>query len=139
MRDKIFLALMDTQAAHWEQARKRFEELKLTDGQPKVLYILRAVEGCVQKELAAVCGIRESTLTVLLKKMEEQGYIEKRKIFVSGGKSAKAIYLTQTGRTLSDQIDQAVEELEVKSFEGFSEAEKEALFTLLHRVEENLK
>ena len=39
MQDKLFLALMETQAAHWELSRKGFQELDLPNGQPKVLYI----------------------------------------------------------------------------------------------------
>ena len=139
MYDKVFIALMNTNAAHWEQMRGCFEQMGLTEGQPKVLYVLRAVEGCVQKELAGACRVRESTLTVLLRKMEDKGYIRKEKVVVSGSKLANAIYLTDFGRELSDRIDEKVEELERKSFEGFSEKEKKQLFKLLYRVENNLK
>ena len=64
MREKFFLALLETQKAHWELSRKGFQKLELTDGQPKILYILLRREGCVQKDLAEVCRIRPSTLTV---------------------------------------------------------------------------
>ena len=139
MYDKVFIALMNTSAAHWEQIRRDFEQMGLTEGQPKVLYVLRAVEGCVQKELAEACRVRESTLTVLLRKMEDKGYIRKEKVVVSGSKLANAVYLTDYGRELSDRIDEKVEELEKKSFEGFSGNEKKQLFELLYRVENNLK
>ena len=43
MYDKVFIALMNTNAAHWEQMRGCFEQMGLTEGQPKVLYVLRAV------------------------------------------------------------------------------------------------
>ncbi|MCR5167435.1 MAG: MarR family transcriptional regulator [Oscillospiraceae bacterium] len=139
MYDKLFIALLNTNAAHWEQIRKCFEKLGLTEGQPKVLYTLRAYEGCVQKELAAACRVRESTLTVLLRKLEDKGCIRKEKIVVSVSKHANAIFLTDHGRELSDKIDEKVEELERKCFEGFSEEEKQQLFSLLYRVENNLK
>ena len=93
----------------------------------------------MQKELAGACRVRESTLTVLLRKMEEKGYIRKEKVVVSGSKLANAIYLTDCGRELSDRIDEKVEELEKKSFEGFTDKEKKQLFKLLYRVENNLK
>lgn len=139
MYDKVFIALMNTNAAHWEMMRGCFEQMGLTEGQPKVLYILRAVEGCVQKELAAVCRVRESTLTVLLRKMEDKGYIRKEKVVVSGSKLANAIYLTDYGRELSDRIDEEIEEIEKKCLQGFSDKEKNQLFELLCRVENNLK
>jgi DNA-binding MarR family transcriptional regulator len=138
MQDKIFLALLQTSGAHWEHARKGFQELGLSDGQPKVLYILKRSEGCVQKKLAQLCQIRESTMTVLLTKMEEKGYIYKETLRVSGGKRAYGIYLTEQGRELSDRLVELVDRLEELSFEGFSREEKEQLFSLLDRVKSNL-
>ena len=139
MQEKLFLALMETQAAHWELSRKGFQELDLPNGQPKVLYILQAVEGCVQKELARICKIRPSSMTVLLEKTEQNGYIYKETAKVSGGKRAFCIYLTEEGRSLAAKITDLVECLEEKSFQGFSEEEKQTLFCLLDRVTKNLE
>lgn len=138
MQEKIFLALLQTSAAHWNLSRKGFQELDLSDGQPKVFYILRENEGCVQKELAKICQIRESTMTVLLGRMEKQGYIYKEPKYVSGGKRAYGIFLTEEGKTKADKIIALVDELEEKSFEGFSGEERKQLFSLLGRVRENL-
>ena len=138
MQDKLFLALMETQAAHWNLARKGFQEMDLSDGQPKVLYILRVMEGCVQKELAEACQIRPSSMTVLLDKMEKQGRIYREEKKVSGGKRAYAIFMTEDGWQLSERIHELVEELEIKSFQGFSEEEKQQTFSLLAHIRENL-
>lgn len=139
MKDKVFMALMEAQNAHWEQARKAFQNLNLTEAQPKVLYILRVMEGCVQKELAKVCEIKPSTMTVLLERMEKAGYIKKEETKVSGGKRAYRIYFTEIGKKLSDKIDVIIEDLELKSMQGFSEKEKEQFFSLLNRISNNLK
>lgn len=139
MTNKIFLALMETQAAHWTQSRKEFQKLSLSDGQPKILYILREFNGCVQKDLADMCKIKPSTMTVLLDRLEKEGYIEKSPVFVSGGKRAKGIFLTDTGRAMADKVYFLMEELEHKSLAGFSEAEKQALFLMLERITGNLE
>jgi len=136
---KIFIALMGASAAHAECSRKEFATLGLTEGQPKILYILLGKDGVVQKDLAEICGIRQSTLTVLLGKLEEQGYIYKETCYVSGRKRAFEIYLTEQGREMAEKLNDAVEELECKSFDGFSEQEKVSLLEMLARVEENLK
>lgn len=136
---KIFLALMETQAYHWAQSRKGFQRLNLSDGQPKILYILKEYEGCVQKELAEMCKIKPSTMTVLLEKMEREGYIVKKQTHISGGKSAKGIYFTEKGKKLANEVDILMENLEMQSFKGFSNEERELLFSMLERVNKNLK
>lgn len=83
--DKIFLALLAASSAHAEASRKAFTAMGLTEGQPKVLYILNRQDGYVQKDLAEFCGIRQSTLTVLLSKMEKQNFIKKNPVMYQGG------------------------------------------------------
>ena len=138
MREKFFLALLETQKAHWELSRKGFQKLELTDGQPKILYILLRREGCVQKDLAEVCRIRPSTLTVALERMEKQGFIYKEERRLLGGKRAYGIFLTERGRKKAEQLDAFIETLEEKSLAGFSEEEQDALFSYLARIRENL-
>lgn len=139
MQNKIFLALLETSAAHGQKSREAFQKLNCTEGQPKILYILRRGDGLVQKELAAICGIKQSTLTVLLGKMEGEGYIRKEPELVSGGKRALKIYLTDAGGKKAEEIEKAVEELEEICFHGMTKQEKIQLLGLLGRVCENLK
>lgn len=136
---KVFWELMRASAAHRDESRKGFHELQLSDGQPKVLYILKYNDGCVQNKLAEKCSLKPSTMTVLLDKMERDGYIRKSRTHVSGGKSAKVIHLTDFGRQRADDVFALTESLEEKSFRGFSDEEKETLFELLDRVTNNLK
>ena len=136
---KLFIALLGASSAHAESSRTEFAALGLTEGQPKILYILQSHDGIVQKDLAEVCGIRQSTLTVLLGKLETQGYVRKEVCYVSGRKRAYEVYLTEQGREMAKKLTDVVEELERKSFAGFSEQEQMQLLEMLTRVEENLK
>ena len=120
-REKLFWALIKAQSAHAEASRKVFNSLGLTEGQPKILYLLRRNDGYVQKELAEFCGIRQSTLTVLLDKLEERNLIRKEKTYVSGMKRAYRIYLTEEGKEKAEELEVEVEKLEVQSYIGFSE------------------
>lgn len=102
-----------------------------------IFYTIR--EGIVQKDLAKICGVKASTLTTILARMEKQGYIRKEKVLVSGGKRAFSIYLTEEGKKKAQQVIDLVEELEEKSFAGFSQEEIDTLFVLLEKVQNNLK
>lgn len=139
MYDKFFLALLDTSSAHAEISRAKFHELGLTAGQPKILYILNNRDGYVQKELADICGIKPSTLTVLLNKLEGKNLIKKEKVTLYSNKHAHRIYLTNTGKQIAKKIENIIEIMEENSFSGFSEEERKNLLSMLCRVADNLK
>lgn len=138
-REKLFWALIKAQSAHAEASRKVFNRLDLTEGHPKILYLLRRNDGYVQKELAEFCGIRQSTLTALLEKLEERNLIRKEKTYVSGMKRAYRIYLTEEGKEKAEELEVEVEKLEAQSYIGFTEEEKDTILELLARVEKNMK
>lgn len=135
---KIFIELLRTQGAHAELARVGFQKLNLSEGQPKILYILLRTEGCVQKELADIARVRPSTMTVLLDRMEKQELIYREETKISGGKRAYKIFLTEKGKEFAYKVEKLVDELEERSFKGFSKEERILLFELLARVGDNL-
>ena len=137
--DKLFLALLGTASAHADASRKAFTELDLTEGQPKILYLLRRNPDILQKDLAALCGIRPSTLTVLLKKLEAKKLTYKETCSVSGGKKAYKIHLTDEGHAMADQLEDVVEALEERGFLGFSQNERKVLLDMLCKIEKNMK
>ena len=138
-REKLFWALIKAQSAHAEASRKVFNKLGLTEGQPKILYLLRRNDGYVQKDLAEFCGIRQSTLTVLLEKLEERKLIRKEKTYVSGMKRAYRIYLTEEGKKKAEELEIEVEKLEEQGYRGFSESDRDMILKLLAQVEKNMK
>lgn len=138
MREQLIVSLISASSAHQKSCWGGFRELDLSPGQPKVLSRLRYQEGYLQKDLAALCHVEPATMVVLLSNMEKRGMIRKEVDHVSGGKRAYRIYLTEEGRRLADQVDRVVEEIEQKSFAGFTEEEKDQLITLLGRMTENL-
>ena len=138
MREQLIVSLISASSAHQKSCWGGFRELDLSPGQPKVLSRLRYQEGYLQKDLAALCHVEPATMVVLLSNMEKRGMIRKEVDHVSGGKRAYRIYLTEEGRRLAEQVDCVVEEIEQKSFAGFTEEEKDQLITLLGRLTENL-
>ena len=136
--DKFFLALLGASSAHAEASRRIFNDLGLTEAQPKILYILNAYEGSVQKDFAKLCGIKPSTLTVQLTRMEQEGLVRKEACQVSGGKKAYRLYLTEQGKALASSLEERIDKLEEQSFAGFSAEERQTLMQLLEKVEDNL-
>lgn len=139
VHNKIFLALLGASGAHSEKARKIYEKLDLTEGQPKILYLLRLHDGIIQKNLAEKCSIRQSTLTVLIAKMEIKGLVRKENCYVSGNKRAYRIFLTDIGKYKSEILEIELNKLEDKAFEGFSPEERQKMLQSLARIEKNLR
>ena len=89
--------------------------------------------------MAEFCGVRQSTLTILLDKLEEMNFIRKEKTYVSGRKRAYKIYLTEEGKEKAEELEIEVEKLEEQGFRGFSEEDKDMILKLLAQVENNMK
>ncbi len=136
--DKFFMALLGASAAHADASRQIFNDLGLTESQPKILYILKFNEGIVQKDFASLCAIKASTMTVQLSRLEKEGLVERETCYVSGGKKAYRIYLTDKGKEIAESLIERIDNLEKTSFKGFSYKEKEQLLSLLERAENNL-
>ena len=118
---------------------QEFQKLNITTGQPKVLSILSQKEGYLQKDLALRCHVEPATMTSILSKMEGKGIIYKKHEFVSGGKRANAIYLTEQGREMASIVNSITDDMENISFQGFDDADKHLLINLLNRIQNNLE
>lgn len=137
--NRLHVALINTYSAHRRCSFKEFQKLNLSTGHPKVLSILYQKEGYLQKDLAKRCNVEPATMTSLLSNMEKKGLISKEAVYVSGGKRANAIYLTETGRHMAVKVNQIVDDMEAISFKGFSDDEKQLLINLLDRIWSNLQ
>ncbi len=136
--DKFFMALIGVFAAHGDASRQIFNDLGLTESQPKILYILYFNEGVVQKDFAQLCAIKPSTMTVQLTRLEKDGLIRKESCYVSGGKKAYRVYLTDEGKRIAGALIERIDLLEETCFNGFSPEEQSVLLSLMERVEGNL-
>lgn len=134
----LHVLLIEASALHKKKSRQRFQELNLSEGQPKVLSVLMPIEGCLQKELAKACHVEPATMTSLLKNMEKQGLIHKETDFVSGSKRAYRIYYTEKGRELAGEVNDIVRELEEICFRNFTDSEKDEFLRSFKKIVDNM-
>ena len=138
MPEALHLILANASLAHKKKCRQQFQDLNLSEGQPKVLSTLLVQEGIVQKELAGICHVEPATMTNLLQKMLQDGLIEKRTASVSGGKRAYRIYLTDKGHQMAAAVNRIMEDVELLAFDGFSDRERRQFLELIQRLTDNL-
>lgn len=139
MEKFFFLEMLSMSAAHAKRTRLRNQNLGLSDGQPKMLFILSRQEGWLQKDLAEFCKISPASMTTLLNNMEKKDLIERRTTHLPNGKRAFAIYLTEYGREMAEKVNEATYKQEELALNGFTEEEKAAFFDYMARVTKNLE
>lgn len=87
-------------------------DLDVSPQEGHVLSYLRSYAPCPISELARVFGLKGSTLTSMLDRLEERDLIA-RKLNPADARSF-VIMLTRGGRRLADRIQQRVEEIEAQ-------------------------
>lgn len=137
--NRLHTALLSTYHAHKKSSFLEFQKLNLSTGQPKVLSVLFENEGYLQKNLAKRCHVEPANMTSLLCKLEKDGLVYKKTVYISGSKRAKAVYLTEKGREFAIKINKIVDEIEEISFKGFIDTEKQLLISFLNRIQYNLE
>ena len=102
-----------------------------------VLSVLAISDGINQLELVNSTHLRAPTVSVILRKMESEGIVERRR---DDDKDRRAVrvYLTDKGRGLDKEIIESIKELDAIAMQGLSNEEIDLLMRLLPRIRDNL-
>ena len=136
MRDFSF-QLMRMQTLFHKRLLKDLEATGLSNGQPKVLAFLKSHEGRSQKEIAQACQLEPSSVTILLKRMEQQGIIERR--LHERDQKTRCVFLTGRGRELAACSVESLFRTQERALSGFREEEKTQLMDYCRRIVDNLQ
>lgn len=94
-----------------------------------------AKQKMTMKDIAWKIGRDKSTVTSLVNKLEQAGYLIK----VNSKKDRRTVYLelTEKGHSMEKKYREISEEVIAKAYEGFSENEKEVFLNLLKKLNNN--
>lgn len=114
-----------------------FKEYDLTKGQ--YLYLVRICEnpGIIQEKLAEMIKVDRSTAARAIKKLEMNGFIEKKAD--QHNKKIKKLFPTENGKNVFPFIKRENDYSNTVALKGFSEREVETIFNLLQRVRKNIE
>lgn len=135
---KLSFHFMLLKAFHAErrQIRKDMERYELSPGQPKVLRYIAAHEHCMLKDIAVACDVECATVSKIMNALEEKGMLTRQT--AQHNKRALCLSITPKGNHALQQWNKHCEEVEQRSLQGFSEAEKKQFADFLKRMYENL-
>ncbi len=108
-------------------------------GNPVLLMILsHQPDGTIasQRELADLLHVTPATVTVSLRALERNGYIQK--LENESDLRRKPIAITEKGMQAVARIEEAFDRLDVGMYHGFSEEEKAMVSDLFDRMARNL-
>lgn len=113
-----------------------FRDMKMHPGQGGLLWTLKKNDGLSQKELAEKLGVKPPSITVVIKKMEAEGYITRKRD--EKDQRITRIYITSEGEKIGAYMGEVLETLAKEAFANMSEEEVMLLRRLLLQMRDNL-
>lgn len=102
-----------------------------------LMYLYRCKDKISQKDIAEHFEISAAAVAVSLKKLENGGYIRRR--CAESDNRFNEIEITDKGKEVVDYSQNSFEAIDMKTFEGITEEDKQKLADLLDKVICNLK
>lgn len=112
------------------------DDIMSAHGTRLVISFLAVEDGVTQLDLVNATHMRAPTISVILKKLEEEGIVRREK----DKKDLRVfrVYLTDKGREIDKNNIERIKAADAMALEGLDETEKEELMKLLSKIRDNL-
>lgn len=84
----------------------------------RYLEFIKEHDNIIQKDIAVIFNINQSTVTRSLNALEDEGFIER--IMLEGNKKNKVVKLTDKGENIIKELESYKDNIEKEIFKGFS-------------------
>ena len=112
------------------------KDSKVYFGQPPILDYLLEHGSCTQNELAAALNVSPASMAVSVKRMQKSGLVQK--VNDENDMRCNKITITDFGKKQIEDIHSRLDEIDTKTFSGFSEEELCSLKSYIDRINRNL-
>jgi len=136
-KDSLYLVFLEILRVHYYRTHVLLDKIGVYPGQPPLLFILNKNDGLSQKEIADKLGIKPSTITVMLKRMESVNLVCRKQD--SEDQRISRVYLTEEGRSLCEKAKEITVLLQDECFGNFTAEEKIIFRRLLMQMRDNLQ
>lgn len=134
--DMIFHRYLHTSKMAFHRTHERVDRVGLYRGQPNLLFALWERDGQSKKELSENIGRKAATITKMVGRLENNGFVESRRD--AEDSRVSRVYLTEKGRSVEDEVRRIYENLRSDIFDGFTEDELAVFDTFMLRIQENI-
>lgn len=119
-----------------QRSEQLLRSMNIHSGQCGLLLALKNNNGLPQKKLAEKLGVKPPSITVMLKKIEAEGYIIKKQD--EKDQRITRIFITPEGEKIADHTKKTLDILGKEIFAGIEEEELMFLRRLLLQMKDNL-
>ncbi|MCI8589905.1 MAG: winged helix-turn-helix transcriptional regulator [Clostridiales bacterium] len=131
-----FMVIHDLSKIFHCRLRQSAEESGLNESYRHILFHLAHQDGVTQLALAKMTRLKPPTVSVTLQKMQEEGYVERKRD--EEDLRNTRVFITEKGRAFNEEAKSLVESLDAAAIAGFNQAEIQQLMAMLVRIRENL-
>jgi len=131
-----FMVIHDLSKIFHCRLRRLAEESGLNESYRHILFHLSHQDGVTQLDLAEMTRLKPPTISVTLQKMQEEGYVERKRD--EEDLRNTRVFITERGRAFNETAKNLVESLDATAIAGFNEEEIKQLMAMLVRIRENL-
>jgi DNA-binding MarR family transcriptional regulator len=115
---------------------KLLEKMGVYPGQPPLLFIVGKYDGLSQRELAEKLHIKAATITVMLRRMEKTGLVERKPD--RDDQRISRVYLSGRGKEVLSEVRETLKEIEEECFSNLTVEEKLLLRRFMMQMKDNL-
>lgn len=134
--DSLYVLFGRVVRLHYCRMHMLLEKVGVYPGQPPLLLTLGRTNGQSQRELAEKLHIKAATITVMVKRMEAAGLVERRPD--PDDQRVSRVYLTEQGRVVLGKVRETFKAMEGECFCNFTAEEQIILRRLFMQMRENL-
>ena len=135
-RNSLGFLLHDAQRLMRKHFEARGSEYGLSSAQWRLLVILVKEDGAAQARLAELLEIEPISVSRLIDRMEEGGWVERRPD--ANGRRVRMVFGTAKARDAFEKVKSIASDLYETALTGLSAEERETLFHALRTVCDNL-
>ena len=135
--DIVMAAFMDLSRAHRSYMYHAMSGIDLKVGQPILLFHLKTMGTCSQKDLAKATNRTQANITVTLQRMEKAGLITR--VADRSDSRVNWVSLTDKGRVLSQKCEEVFSQMYHIVFDGFTAQELNELTGSFKRMRRNIE
>lgn len=128
--------MIRTNIMHRRVVENMLENTGVYQGQHRILMELSKHHHHSQKELAIAMKVSTATIAIALKKLEKNGYINK--IMDKEDNRLNTIIITEKGQKVVEDSRNMFNDVDKRTFQGFTDDEKEQFYGFLSRIENNI-
>ena len=116
---------------------KKMGKIAVYPGQPVIIKTIAENEGISQKDLSDICYKRPATITTMIQKMENQGFI--KRVQDEKDKRIIRLYMTEKGMQFHKACKNMSKDLIKRNFKGVTEEELDCVYNVLKKVKKNIE